>query len=246
MVTDETIQQIDTFIKSIPKRTSHYRRTRNNNKYYLSPELNVSKMHKLYPQQYEPEVHNQMELGDENEKPKVSYDYFYRHFNSHYNLSFGKPRSDTCQTCDSLNNQIQAETNDEKKKDMLLEKKAAYFYTQMKTDIKEVKDNNRTAELLCFDYQQNMPLPHLTSGDVFFKRQLWEYNFCIHSSSTGLSHFFMYDETEPRKGQNEVVSFIHYYLFNIMPRSVNKLYLYSDNCSSQNKNNFSAVFVYFD
>lgn len=81
-----------------------------------------------------------------------------------------------------------------------------------------------------------MPLPHITSGDVFYKRQLWCYNFCIHSAKSGKSHFFMYNETISKKGPNEVISFLHYYIKNILNPNVKKLYLFSDNCSAQNKN----------
>lgn len=65
----------------------------------------------------------------------------------------------------------------------------------------ELAKKDSETEVLVFDYQQNMPLPHLTSGDVFFKRQLWEYNFCIYASSKGKSYFFMYDETVAKKAK---------------------------------------------
>lgn len=53
----------------------------------------------------------------------------------------------------------------------------------------------------------------------------------------------MYDESIAKKGQNEVISFIHYYLENLLQQGVKTLYLFSDNCSSQNKNN--AIIKYF-
>jgi len=99
----------------------------------------------------------------------------------------------------------------------------------------EAKENDSTIDVLSFDFQQNMPLTHITSGDVFYKRQLWSYNFCIHSASTGKSYYFMYNETVARKGQNEVISFLHYYFKNILSQSIKKVFLFSDNCSSQNK-----------
>lgn len=91
-------------------------------------------------------------------------------------------------------------------------------------------------DVLSFDFQQNMPLPHITSGDVFYKRLLWSYNFCVHSASTGKSYYFMYNKTVARKGQNEVVSFLHYYFKNILSQNIKMVFLFSDNCSSQNKN----------
>lgn len=248
MIPEHIIHQIDSHIQSFPKRTSHYSRTKNENKYYLNPELNMNKMHKLYLQKYEPDIYAAIQ-DDQQGKPQVTYDYFCRHFITKYNYSFGKPRSDTCQTCDRLDNLISAEKDAEVLKNLktekeVHEKKADYFYMKLKEDIAEVKMSNDQTELLAFDYQQNMPLPHVPSGDVFFKRQLWEYNFCIFVASSGKSYFFMYDETVARKGQNDVVSYIHYFINHYVSTTVTKLFLYSDNCSSQNKNHALAQYLY--
>lgn len=42
------IYQIDTHIRSCPKQTSHYSRQDNTEKHYLSPDLNIKKIYKLY------------------------------------------------------------------------------------------------------------------------------------------------------------------------------------------------------
>lgn len=248
MIPEDVVHQIDTHIRSFPKRTSHYSRSKNENKFYLSPELNMQKMHKLYLQKYEADIYVAIQ-NDEKVKPQVTYDYFCRHFVSHYNYSFGKPRSDTCQTCDRLDNLISAEKNEELKSKLITEKevhekKATYFYTKMKEDTAEISKNNEEMELLAFDFQQNIPLPHVTSGDVFFKRQLWEYNFCVFAASSRKSYFFMYDETIAKKGANDVVSFLHYFLEHFIAPTVTTIYLYSDNCSSQNKNQVLAQYLY--
>lgn len=89
-----------------------------------------------------------------------------------------------------------------------------------------------------------MPLSHVPCGDVFYRRRLWVYIFCISSGRIGKSHFFIYDETTGHKGQNEVISFLHHYFSNIMERSVKTLYLFSDTCSLQNKNFAMTQFSY--
>lgn len=93
---------------------------------------------------------------------------------------------------------------------------------------------------MSFDFQQNMPLPHIPCGDVFFKRQLWCCNLCIYSGKTGHSYFYMYDETIGKKGQNEVISFLHHFLKNKLFAEVKKIYLFTDNCSSQTKIRLSS------
>lgn len=86
-------------------------------------------------------------------------------------MSFASPKSDTCQTCDRLQNLINAENNDLIKTNLLDKKKihidkAGIFYSDLNNMSKEAK-TNPTLEVLTFDYQQNMPLPHIPSGDVF-------------------------------------------------------------------------------
>lgn len=99
-------------------------------------------------------------------------------------------------------------------------------------------------DTLCFDFQQNLPLPHIPSGDVFYKRQIWQYNFCIYSAKTGISTFYMYDEFTGKKGSNEVISFLHNYIENHVPREVTTLYLFSDNAFAQNKNQTLVKYLY--
>lgn len=243
--TAKTIAQVDEHIRSFPRRRSHYSRSDNQKRYYLSAELNITKMYRLYLETYEPEQFQLYENGKDI-NPEVSYDFYYRHFNSNYNISFGHPRSDTCQKCDKLENSIAAEENAEIKAKLNQEKslhlaKAETFYKSLKEKSTLAKVD-KSIEVLCFDYQQNMPLPHIPSGDVFYKRQLWVFNFCIHSAKTGESKFYMYDEITAKKGCNEVVSFLLHYLENFLPPTVLELYLFSDNCFAQNKN---SVLVHF-
>lgn len=53
----------------------------------------------------------------------------------------------------------------------------------------------------------------------------------------------MYDETTSKKGANDVVSFLHYYIENILDPDVKILYLFSDNCCAQNKNHTLVRFL---
>lgn len=201
-ICDQIVFQIKSHINSFPRCVSHYSRMDNSKKRYLSPELSVKKMYQMYLEKYE---HNFLERQSKGEicKPKVKYDFYWQYFNKNFNLSFASPKSDTCQTCDRLQNLINAEKNDLIKANLLDEKKihiekAGIFYSDLKNMSKEAK-TNPTLGVLSFDYQQNMPLPHIPSGDVFYKRQVWSYNFCIYSGKTGQSYFFMYDESVGKK-----------------------------------------------
>lgn len=45
-------------------------------------------------------------------------------------------------------------------------------------------------------------------------------HFCIYSGKIGQSYYFMYDESVGKKGQNEVISFLNYYLENLLNQGV--------------------------
>ena len=65
-------------INSFPQYKSHYSRSDNPNKLYLSPDLNIDKMYRLYKQRCE-----------EESKPPVSSWVYRKTFNECFNLSFG-------------------------------------------------------------------------------------------------------------------------------------------------------------
>ena len=66
-------------INSFPKYKSHYSRADNPHKQFLSPDLSVEKMYRLYKQKCQDES-----------KPTVSACVYRRTFNESFNLSFGK------------------------------------------------------------------------------------------------------------------------------------------------------------
>lgn len=204
-------------------------------------------MHEMYLQKNEPEQY-QLFLQSENINPIVKYEYFRKFFTENFKISFGKPKSDTCQKCDKLMNKIDAADTDEQKKTLETEKnlhiiKAETFYTDIK-DKTALAKNDPSVEVLTFDYQQNLPLPVSSSGEVFYKIQLWVYNFCIHVGSTGKSFFYVYDETMAAKGQNDVASILLHFLSKQIHPEVTDLYIFSDNCASQNKNYVLTQFLY--
>lgn len=242
--TNEKIRQ---HILSYPKYKSHYSRNDNVYHYYLSPILNIAKMHEMYLQKNEVEQY-QLLQRKQNINPIVKYEYFRRFFTENFKISFGKPKSDTCQKCDKLINKINGADTDEQKKSLEREKeihivKAETFYTDIKDKISLAK-NDPSVEVLTFDFQQNLPLPVSSSGEVFYKIQLWVYNFCIHVGSTGKSFFYVYDETVAAKGQNDVASILLHFFNNYVPPEVTDIYIFCDNCASQNKNYVLVQFLH--
>lgn len=120
-ISDQILFQIKTHIQSFPRLISHYSRHDNNEKRFLSPELSISKMYKLYLEKHEQDILEKLKNG-EKVKPIVKYEFFSDYFNKKFNLSFGNPKSDTCQTCDRLQNLINAEIDQEIKLSLIEEK----------------------------------------------------------------------------------------------------------------------------
>lgn len=112
-----------------------------------------------------------------------------------------------------LQNLMLAELDPENKKAL---RQSEMFYKKLK-EVTTLSKEDEATEVLCFDFQQNLQL--LPAGEVFYKRQLWEYNFCIDSGKMGASTFYMYDEHTAKKGSNEVISFLHHYIHTYLPAS---------------------------
>jgi len=71
---------------------------------------------------HEKDEYDKFEKGDPIYQPIVKYKYYEKYFKEKFQLSFGYPRSDTCQTCDRLKVMIDAEINPETKQHRQLEK----------------------------------------------------------------------------------------------------------------------------
>lgn len=243
---ENIVAQIEEHIRSFPKRRSHYGRKDNSRKYYLAAHLNISKMHLLYLEKYEPDMYL-LKIDGHTIHPVVKYDFYANYFNHNFKMSFGRPRVDTCQTCDDYVNKIAASTDDLERRSLMTLKelhvrKAETFYDELRQTTLLAK-NDESVEVLTFDFEQNFPLPHVPAGDVFYKRQIWEFNFCITSASTGRASMYMYDEMTGKKGPSEVLSFFNHYIQNRLSPNVRTLHLFSDNCGAQNKNHTMVCYL---
>ncbi|CAH1114904.1 unnamed protein product [Psylliodes chrysocephalus] len=215
-------------INMFPKYSSHYSRKDNLNAKYISGELSISKMYKLYE-----------EFCIEKQELPVKESYYRFIFNTEFNLRFHKPYNDTCSRCDNLQNLVKHSTNEDEitntKRDLELHQRKAKKATDAKkADIAENKNSKNTA-VICFDLQQALPTPLLTTSKVFYLRQLWTYNFCVFDLLAGKSHMFIWNETVASRGSQEIGSCLIKFIRSL-PSTVTKIVAYSDSCGGQNKN----------
>ncbi|GBO38214.1 hypothetical protein AVEN_25235-1 [Araneus ventricosus] len=82
-ITSDVVSYIEDHIRSFPCEESHYSRTKNIHKKYLSPLLSLKKMYDLYL--------SEVNANNQPEKFKISESTYRNIFSSQFNLSFGHP-----------------------------------------------------------------------------------------------------------------------------------------------------------
>lgn len=238
-LSNEIYDAMNSFFSSLKGRKAHYS-LKDTNKIYLSEHLNVKKLLGMFLEKH-PEI-------------EMSYETFREHFTTNFNISFGYPRTDTCSTCDALKakedsiEKAKINTNDAEKlhqldtqlktlqteKELHL-KKAEWFYRNKKNAKKQAR-KNQNIEAITIDYGKNLPIPNISTNDVYYKRQLSFYLFNVHILSNGFSTFYCYDQTVAKKGSDDVVSMLHHFFTEVLSPQVRNLHIFADSCGGQNKN----------
>lgn len=203
-------------------------------KQYLDARLTVKKMHEMFIDK-NPELEN-----------VVKYSFFLNYFKENFDLTFGRPQVDVCCQCESLSSKLKDPLlSDNAKRNVAAEliihkRRAKKFYHSLKL---ATEDKNDDTVAICFDFMQNLPLPHLPVQEVFYLRQLWVNNFCIHDLKRNKAKMYVYHEGTGNKSPNEVCSFIFNYIKNDIPDTIKHLILFSDGPYGQNKNNTVIRFL---
>lgn len=229
-IDDSIKNRIRDHINKFPARESHYSRSKNEQKKYLDAGLTVAEMHCIF-------LKENPDLSE-----TVKYWLYQDLFNFEFNISFGFPRSDICDTCEKYQAQIKAaqtesdsaKANQLKFQHELHIRKADVFNVQINESTEAAKLDGHTA-VIAMDYEKNLPLPLTGIGQEYYKRQLWIHNFCIHNTVTDTANMYVYAEHYAAKGPNEVISCLDHYISKLPPTTT-KLIVFLDNCFSQNKN----------
>lgn len=80
-------------------------------------------------------------------------------------------------------------------------------------------------------------LPSLSQNDLIMQnRQLWQFLMLIHDEMRDRTHVYTWPESVASKGSSEITSCIRKYVTDNLPADTEKLILYSDPCSGQNRN----------
>lgn len=185
-------------------RETHYSR-KDSSRSYLAPELNLTKMWQRY-----------CEECQRGGLAKCSLSKYKSVFYKNFNLGFGNPRTDTCSICAEYQIKIKATNDLEAKND--LRTKSRLHNMKAKKFFQILKEEKEDTVTVCFDCQQNQPLPKLSIGEVFYSRQVWLYN-CLfmqvaNNKNTNMAHY-TWLETQSGRGANEIASAIRHYLLEL-------------------------------
>ncbi len=213
----EARQNVHEHINSFPAETSHYSRTSNSNRKYLSAMMSINKMYDQYKI-----------WCDERSFHPVSHSAYRTIFCEDFNLGFGSPRSDTCSKCDLKTSDIDLSEH---------ETLAKEGFKSMSADKVTAGMLENNTHYITFDLQKTLPLPKLSTGIAFYLRQLWLYNLGIHyvHGTTERAYFNIWTEDEGGRGSCEVSSCLLLFL-DAANITQGKLIAWSDSCSGQNKN----------
>lgn len=228
-VPHEDKEEIRTHIKMFPSYASHYSRS-HTKKQYLSPDLSISKMYRLYV----------THCLEKNMVPRN--EALYRQiFVEEFNLAFHKPANDTCGTCDKYNLLLKSASSDEEKEQLTLKRNehlqlANSAYEEKRSDKIRCKSNPKMV-VVSFDLQKCLPTPYLTSGISFYKRKLWTLNLTLYETrgNKNSAICYLWNETIAKRGGQEIASCLFAYLKSL-PHDVNEVIFYSDCCPGQTRN----------
>ncbi|KAF2363661.1 hypothetical protein FHG87_005576 [Trinorchestia longiramus] len=223
------LEEAKAFLDSLPKFQSHYSPS---DRKYFHPDLTTTKLYELYCEKLSPGIPLHRRI-------------FLRVLKK-YNVPFYLPKAEICQTCDTLNVQIDAAENPNHQ--LLLDQKTAHRVQaeEARNALALATQNSKTEKgvlVFTFDFQKTQPLPHLTTSVAFYNRQLWLYNLGINTLHDNKGHMCTWLESEGERGANEICSCILEFLMTRNLSAIERVNTFSYCCGSQNSNRTMISFM---
>ncbi|CAG9839225.1 unnamed protein product [Diabrotica balteata] len=196
---EEKMLEIRNHIASFPCYQSHYTRSHNPNRKYLSEDLNIRLLYNLYKDK----VHSEG-------KEPVAEHVYRRTFNNEFNLHFHAPHKDTCIKCDIFINKLKQSREEHEKSKLLQDhelhlRKADKVRESMKFDT-EKSASNRSYYAFSCDLEKSLSFPRLTFQMAYYKRNLYVYNLGCHELSTEKGFMYCWDEVTGSRGSQEIAN----------------------------------------
>lgn len=221
------------FIESLKGIETHYCRSKTTHRVYLSSDLNITKLLRLYNKTF-----------PENQVKRTL---FRKIFCTEYNIGFGCPATDACSTCLSLTERLKRSASETVKNSLMIEKRVHKL--KAKSFYKKLQEERADRKILSFDCQKNLANPKVPDQSAYFSRQLNTYNFTIIEGSSKCritpANTFIYTwmEHEHCKSSNEIASALFHCLQNLNYSQIKEIRLMADGCGGQNRNSIAIGMI---
>ena len=222
-IPDAAKQSVVEHISMFPRYVSHYTRSHQNSREYLTSDLNLKTMYRLY-----------VEHCVEKSYPPVKESYYRQVFNSEFNLSFHQPMKDTCHKCDRFKILLDVSPSREVEVQRELHLRKA---EKVRAKLSSAKESNSNAHMcFTFDLQKTLITPSISAGVAYYKRQLATYNFGIHNLANNDATMYMWHEGCASRGASEIGTCLWMFVRNSVQKGVNHITAFCDSCGGQNRN----------
>ncbi|XP_064639792.1 uncharacterized protein LOC135495259 [Lineus longissimus] len=226
-ISEERIQHVMDHIDRFPRIEPHYCR-KDTNAQYLSPELNIRQMYRLYLEY----------CKEKNINNPVKESLYRKIFVTEFNLRCYVPKKDQCSVCNAYNTATGDDKDELRPNWEAHKKREADSVTEKKEDKRKAKESD-DYHAVSFDLEAVLTTPFAGDAQIYYKRKLAVYNFTIYNQATTAGHCYLWDETEGGRGANEIATALLDYLQRL-PQEVRHFTSFSDTCGGQNRNQFMA------
>ena len=225
-------EEVKGFIKTFPAVPSHYCRQKTKKLYLPAEVRNATNFYRMY----------KSDCKSKSREP-VSYKVFHRIFKL-FNLGFHVPKKDKCVRCEKVKHIGEDKLTPQ-------EKLEYEEHLQQKEECKLCFSKDQQCKeqgFLCasFDMQKVLNTPCGESMLLYYSRKIAVYNFTVYESSTKHGYCFLWDETQGKRGANEICTALFKYLLitdNRLP-STSNISLFCDSCPGQNRNKQMLAMLY--
>lgn len=138
---------------------------------------------------------------------------------------------------DEMLQKIKIEQDQQKQKELDVKKELHVRRAERARDILKVdRDSVSDEKYVCtFDLQKALPYPKLSTSTVYYKQNMYVYNFGIHCFNSSTGYMYVLDKTEGGRGSQDLSACIRKHLLE-NARTYKHIVLFSDSCTGQNRN----------
>ena len=224
----DDVQRIRDHINMFPRVESHYVRKDTTKTYICDTsnfnKLTIKRMYDLYCQQC-----------TEHEVKPVCYELYRQEFKD-MNIAIHKPKKDQCKSCIGFGNMLTPTEEDVQEHKLHIKRKNEAY--DIKEKVKKEAEKDKSTLAITFDLEAVLYTPCTKVSTLFYKRKLCTYNLTMFNLANKEGQCYLWNETVAKRGSNEIGTGLR--LFMEKHKSAKRLFMISDACGGQTRNQFIA------